>query len=664
MRAVRDDRRLVNFRIDLARALVSLGFVILIGTYWYLQFIKGSYYRSLSENNRLRSLPIHAVRGVILDRHGRVLTENEPAFNLLLYRREVRDLPATNRFLASGLGLEADEVDQRLARAKGTREFVPVRLAEDVDPETVATTEAHSPEHPELAIEITEKRRYKDSPRAAHILGYLGEPSPDQIRKEPERFRSGDPVGLAGIEAVYNARLAGTPGERTVVVDSLGREVIEAAKKGAVAGRSLPLSIDLRLQAIAESYFADKVGAAVALDPNTGEILTLVSSPDFDPNAFVGRVSQEEWGKLIGDDRHPLQNRVIQNAYSPGSIFKIVMAYAGLEKRVIRSDEKIFCPGSASFYGNVYRCHKAGGHGLVDMRRALEVSCDVYFYNVGRRLGIDAIAEAAVRFGLGSPTGIDLMGEKKGLVPSEAWSRSARRQPWYAGETISVAIGQGPLLVTPIQMARMIAAVANGGRLIEPHLAALPVVDAAKRQRPYPAAPAIAFSPGNLEVIKDGLFSVVNGGSGTAAVARVAGLDVCGKTGTVQVVRQKKGTKSENLPYKFRDHAWFVAFAPRENPRLALAIFVEHGGHGGSVAAPLAAELFRAYLLDQWPAERPAVGERPEPDEPEPGFVPGFEPGFEPDAEPPPVVPLATAPVVAGSSHQSGESPAGRQGGE
>jgi len=598
MRAVRDDRRFVNARLDLARLLASIGFAVLIFTYWYIQFIRGNYYRNLSETNRLRSLPIHAIRGVISDRNGRVLTENEPAFNLLLYRREVKDLGSTREFLEQQLGIDRQDFTTRFERARGTHEFVPVRLADDMDIATVARTEAHAPEHPELKIDITEKRRYKGSPRAAHLLGYLGEATPEQVKQGPKRFKAGDSVGLAGIEAVYNSHLAGTPGEKTVVVDSLGREMFEASKTTAVSGKSLPLTIDVRLQELTERYFADKVGAVVALDPKTGEILTLVSSPDYDPNDFVGRVSSEAWNRIISDPRHPLQNRAVQNAYSPGSIFKVVMAYAGLEKGAITPEEKIFCPGSATFYGNTYRCHKAGGHGWCDLRRAIEVSCDVYFYNVGRRLGIASISEAATAFGLGSLTGVDLLSEKKGLVPSEEWSRAFRHQPWYAGETISVAIGQGPLLVTPIQMARMIAAIANGGHLVIPRLRLGPIDPGPRRE----FAPSISMKPSTLDAIKDGLSLVVNGGGGTADAARVPGIEICGKTGTVQVIQQKKAVKSENLAYNLRDHAWFIAFAPRENPKLALAIFVEHGGHGGSVAAPLAAAMFRAYLLNQWPS--------------------------------------------------------------
>jgi penicillin-binding protein 2 len=610
MKAVRDDRRQVNSRLDILRIAAAIGLGALAFSYWYIQFLRGDYYLGLSENNRYRSLPIHAVRGIVLDRQGRVLTENDPAFNLLLYRREVRDMEATRKFLVEVLGLDPEQIEERLGRAREAREFVPVRLAEDVAPEIVARTEAHSPEFPELAVEISEKRRYRTEPKSAHILGYLGEATPLLIRRDPERYHPGDAIGLAGIEAVYDNLLAGTPGERTVVVDSRGREVIQASMKEALAGRSLPLNIDLRLQTIIEEFFRDKVGAAVAMDPQTGGVLALVSSPDFDPNSFIGRISTADWKTLITDDRHPLQNRAIQNTYSPGSVFKIVMAWAALERGIVNPADQVWCPGSATFYGNTYRCHKAGGHGFVDLERALEVSCDVYFYTVGRRLGIDAIAEAATAFGLGAPTGIDLSPEKKGLVPSEAWSRTARGHNWYAGETISVAIGQGPILVTPVQLVQMIAAVGNGGRLVTPKIATA--------SGPSPSR-TIPFRPENLATIRQGLWRAVNGGGGTAHAAAVPGLDVCGKTGTVQVIQQKVAIKSENLAYRYRDHAWFVAFAPRDDPKLAVAIFVEHGGHGGSVAAPLAARLFRAYILGENPAPLlPEGTERPLPDPADP----------------------------------------------
>ncbi len=398
------------------------------------------------------------------------------------------------------------------------------------------------------------------------------------------------------MEATYQDLLAGISGSRAYVIDSFGREVEDFGHVDPLPGNTLWLTIDLSLQKIAEDYFKDRVGSAVAMDPKTGEILALVSAPEFDPNLFTRRLSQREWDQILSDPQRPLNNRALQNVYSPGSVFKAFMAYAIL-KAGISPAERVTCTGATTFYGRSFRCH--GRHGSVDLPTALQVSCDTYFYTMGKRLGIDRIAEAAGLFGFGRPTGIDLGSEKAGVVPSSQWSLAVRHHPWYPGETISVAIGQGPVLLSALQLARAFAGLANpDGALPTPHLFRIGENVRSRERFAYrpPAREAVPWPPGVRDTIVEGLWRVVNAPGGTAYSSRIPGLDLCGKTGSVQVVGQKDTKRADLLPEQLRDHAWFAGFAPRDDPKVVVVVFVEHGEHGASAAAPLAARL-AAYVV-------------------------------------------------------------------
>jgi penicillin-binding protein 2 len=594
--SAREDRRPLLVRIGRIAAGAWVVLAVLVGVYWIHQVLRGEEYTRQAEDNRLRSVPVNAPRGFILDRNGTVLAENEPAFTLLLYRKETKDLDRSIRFVADLLERPFEELKNRAERDRLSYDFVPVVLEDNLTMGEVSAIEAHALEHPELAVQTTERRVYGNGAVAAHLLGHLGEASPEQLAARAGRTRPGEAIGLKGVEATYQDLLAGVSGSRTFVVDSVGREVGESGRIDPLPGNTLWLTIDLPLQKIAEEYFADKVGSAVALDPKTGEILALVSSPAFDPNLFTKRLSRAEWEAIVTNDDHPLNNRVLQNAYSPGSVWKAFMARAILANG-IRPDERVLCTGGATFYGRHFRCHAR--HGSVDFVTALQVSCDTYFYTMGKRLGIDAIAANGDAFGFGRPTGVDLISEKSGVVPSSEWSLKTRKHPWYAGETISVSIGQGPLLVTALQVARAFAGIANrDGALPTPHLFHIGENIRTRERFVYrpPVVESVPWPAGARELVVEGLWRVVNAPGGTATSVRVPGLDICGKTGTVQVVAQKEARKGYLLPEKLRDHGWFASFAPRDDPKIVVVVFVEHGLHGNTAAAPLAAKMTAAWL--------------------------------------------------------------------
>jgi len=607
---VREDRRELAGRIEVARIAVGAAFALLASAYWYVQIVRGEFYFSLSENNRIRSMKLTAPRGYVLDRHGSVLVENEPAYSLQLYRREAKDLSASIDYAARLLQLPPEQVHARVARGRRYPEFVPVPIAENLTLEEVAAFEARTPEHPEFAVAVSQRRLYKRGGSAAHALGYLAEATSEQIRRSSGGYRLGDWIGQKGIESSYEKLLGGFNGERRVVVDSHGREIAEESRVESRPGQNLFLTLDRELQELAEEYFADKVGSAVAMDPKTGEVLALISSPSYDPNWFTRRVTSAEWSSLLADRNHPLQNRAIQNTYSPGSVFKIFIAYGALARGQVDPDARIFCPGQAVFYGRAFRCHRSGGHGWVDLRNAIKVSCDVYFYNLGRHLGVDRIAEIARAFGFGEPTGLDLAHEKPGLVPSEEWARGKRGARWYPSETISVSIGQGPVLVTAMQVARALSALVENGRLPTPHLffaSQDPKTGTRLRYRSEPRQ-SMSIEPRRLEIVKNGMWAVVNEPGGTAFASRVPGVEAAGKTGTVQVARREASPRAGVDPRLLEEHAWFVAFAPVAEPKIVVVVFVEHGGHGSSAAAPLGKLLLSRYFgvpLPAGPGTRP-----------------------------------------------------------
>jgi penicillin-binding protein 2 len=579
----RERRETMSTRVRVLSVIVGVLLAGVLADYWVVQGIHGPDYRELADNNRLRRFPVRAPRGVVFDRDGRPLAENVPSYNLLLAPESARDIAQSLAFAAAILGTDPAQLQRLLVEHRRERPVDPALIAENLTLAQVARFEAAGLEHPEFEIDVEQLRLYRHREQTAHVLGYLAEAGPTEL--ESGEYRRGDLIGRRGVESEFEKSLRGDDGERVVVVDSRGRAVDEFRQADAKPGAALHLEIDLDLQQTAQRLLEGQVGAVVALDPKTGAVLALASAPSYDPNLFARRLRPDDWMRLITDSNHPLQNRALQNTMSPGSTFKPLMGLAGLAEGVITPDTRFFCPGFGVFYGHVHRCWRPEGHGSVDLRAAIKNSCDVYFYNVGQRLGIDRIAKYARLFGLGSLTGIDVPGEKAGLVPDSAWSRAVRKQPWYPGETISVSIGQGPLLVSPLQMAVMMAAIANNGQRPTPHLAAGP----AESKPAVTGIPASAWA-----IVRDGLQAVVDSGTGHAAY--VQGFPIGGKTGTVQVIAQRTRIKAEQLSFEQRDHAWFVSFAPVDNPQLVVVVFIEHGGHGASAAAPLAKGMYEELL--------------------------------------------------------------------
>ncbi|MEM1201938.1 MAG: penicillin-binding protein 2 [Acidobacteriota bacterium] len=570
----------------LARGTQVLLLLIVAG-YGAVQIAEGSHYRRLADDNRLRKLSIEASRGLILDRESRPLVENAPSYSLWIDRSRSAGLQDSLHFAADILGSTTERLEDLLEAHRTSPKFRAIRLADDLTLAQASRFLAQNWEHPEFEVQVDQLRLYRYAHQTAHLLGYLGEIGPAELEQPDSPYRPGDLAGRKGAEKLYERTLRGFDGEQVVVVDSRGQRIEELDTVPATAGRDIVLSLDLDLQQEAARLLEDRVGTIVALDPRDGSVLAMVSSPSFDPNLFARRLRLEDWNALVGNPDDPLQNRAIQNTYPPGSVFKIVMAVAGLEEGHADHDHKVFCGGFSKIYGHRYRCWKRGGHGWVNLREAMKQSCNVYFHQLGQKLGIDKIADYSRRFGLGSPSGFELGGENRGLVPDSGWSTRARGQPWYPGETISVATGQGPILTSPLQLAVMLSAVANGGRLPTPKLR----LDASPKSR------SVEVSEASLAWTREALWAVVND-RGTGKEALVPGLDVGGKTGTAQVVRQETWTSNEDLAEKNRDHAWFASFAPLEDPQLVVVVFVEHGGGGSTAAAPLAKAIYEKHFAE------------------------------------------------------------------
>lgn len=585
MRLTRHRSKLAG-RVDLLARGAQLFLILIAVGYWGVQVANGAYYRELADHNRLRKVSIEPSRGLIRDRAGRPLVENIPSYSLWIDRSRSDDLDASLGFAAGILDLPLPDLREELEAGRSVPRFKPVLLARQLTLEQIARISAQHLEHPELEIHTEQLRLYRYGPQTAHVLGYLGEAAPSDLQAVGSTYRPGELLGKKGVERLYERSLRGARGEQMVVVDSRGQTIEELEKVAATTGADITLALDLELQQEAARLLEGQVGAIVALDPRGGEVRALVSAPSFDPNLFARGLQEEDWRGLIEDGRKPLQNRAIQNTFPPGSVFKIVMSLAALDQGVVTLSDRVFCRGWSRIYGHRFRCHTAGGHGWVDLDEALRGSCNVYFHQLGQKLGIDAIAEYSLRLGLGRPTGIDLAGEKAGLVPSSQWSLSQRKMPWYPGETISVATGQGPILTTPLQIATLLGGVATG-RLQQPRL-----LQSARRPEGRP----LDFRPEHLRIVREGLSEVVNHPRGTGRRARVDGLEIAGKTGTAQVVRQETWTKNEDLAPHQRDHAWFASYASVDDPELVIVVFVEHGGSGSTGAAPLAKALYEKSL--------------------------------------------------------------------
>jgi penicillin-binding protein 2 len=595
------DEKVSPVRLTAVQYIILAIFMILAYGLWQLQVMQSDKYASLAEKNRIRNVPILAPRGKILDREGRVIVDNYPSFTALLLRDSSRDLSADAGLIAQGLHLDAKEVRDRIRHFASMPQYQPIFLKDDITPDELAFVESHRNELPELDTIVAHRRLYPRNGFMAHLIGYVGEVSEEMLNQPRwEFYNPGDVVGKSGVELQYNQILMGKNGQRRAVVNSKGREVNRLDETPAESGKQLKLTVDLDLQIAAEQALGDKNGAIVAMDPRNGEILAMVSRPTFNPNDFAVRVSRDQWSKLVNDEDHPLLNKAIQAQLAPGSTFKIIMATAGLQEGIAQ-DMHVICNGGATFYGRYFKCwvtaeHRT--HGLVQISKAIYQSCDVFFYTLAEKLGIDRIAKYATMFGLGQKTGIDLPQEVTGVMPSEEWKVRNFKQKWYAGETISVGIGQGAVAVTPIQLARAIGAIASGGLLVRPHVtnpAELPVnvIPATN----MPTQVKIPIDPKNWEIITDAMSNVPTP-LGTAGSAHLQGIDFAGKTGSAQTVSNALKAKTANGKSKYKDNAWFVGVTPRRNPEIVVAVLFEGGEHG-QFAARIAAQVVKAFVEKQ-----------------------------------------------------------------
>ena len=612
--ALAEDRRRISTRLVSLQVAVVLTFAALTIGFWYLQIVQHARYQEMADNNHQRTLALRAPRGVLFDRNGKILVENRHSYTVSIDRERSTDLDRTIRLLAAVAGLDASDVRQIVDRHRGEPTYRPVVVIEDASLAQVAAITARRLdfELPDILVEEVPTRQYPTDALAAHLFGYVGEASDAQVG---DGITRGAIVGQSGIERVYNKLLMGQDGERRVVVNSMGREIRTEGEIAPREGRRVQLTIDYDLQKAAEDGFrhAGFNGAALIMDPRNGEVLTYVSLPAYDPNDFAGGIDRATWAALNSDTLRPLQNRGIQGRYSPGSTFKIVVATAALEEGIVDPDFRVNCGGGASFFGRYFQCWLKGGHGSVDMRHALERSCNVYFYTLGNMLGVDKIHEWAEKLGMTGKTGIDLPNEQESLVPSTQWKMERYGEKWYAGETISVSIGQGQVSVTPASLAVMISTVANGGTRVTPHLVrAVDEGSGWKMATPPAVANTVLFKPSTLAALHDGLWMVVNSGAGTGGRAAIPGRDVSGKTGTAQVISNQGRQAARGSGRDLRDHGWFVFFAPRDNPQIAGVIFGEHNEHG-YLGAPIARHVIDTYFAKQEGRPLPDLEPKPAP---------------------------------------------------
>lgn len=593
-------------RARLLYVILALAFIGLVSRLAFLQIVSGERYTFLSENNRVRIKRVAGTRGMVFDRQGQLLVDSRPSFDLIFVPEDATDPRDTLRLLADYLKRDEKELLKIFEDGKARAAFDEMVLGRDIDWSAVVAVETHQLDLPGVSLRVRPRRSYVDGPMAAHVLGYLGEINQRQLKTlQPRGYVLGDEIGQAGLERRWEELLRGQSGGQQVEVDALGRRVRVLHEVTDVPGHTVYLTLDRQLQAAAYEALKGKEGTLVAVDVSSGAILALVSTPAFDPNIFARGIKSEEWNSLIKDQLRPLNNRATQGQYPPGSTFKIIMAIAGLEEGVVQPESSIQDPGFFPFGNRQFRDWKKGGHGSVNLHKAIVESCDTYFYQLGPKLGVDRIAKWARAFGLGEKTGIALDDERTGTIPDTEWKRRRFRQPWFPGETVSVAIGQGYVTVTPLQMANMMAAVANGGKLFRPFVVQkVESLDGATVQEYAPQLiRTISLKPDTLQRVRKALADVVHGPGGTGGAARTPVIPVAGKTGTAQVVEMKGAyLKSEQLSYFNRDHAWFVAYAPVDKPRIAVAVLVEHGGHGGEAAAPVAKKVFEKFMELQKPA--------------------------------------------------------------
>jgi penicillin-binding protein 2 len=563
--------------------ILVLTMTVLLIRLWDLQIMRGSEMRKLSEQNRIRVKKIVAARGIVYDRMGKVLADTRPSFNIYLTPEDIKDFSQTVDGLAQLLACDREEIIEKMKAASGMPPSFPIKIKSDIPMDEVARVEANRVYIPGISIQIEPKRNYPYAASFAHVIGYVSEISDDELKdkKKYKDYAPGDYIGKYGLERSYEKELRGIDGEKRVEVDAMGREIRTLDVIEPIPGHSLHLNMDLDLQLTADKALETRKGAAIAINPKTGGVLVLASRPGFDPNLFASGIKKKDWQKIALDKTHPLQNRAIQGGYPPGSTFKILLALKALDLGIINERTAFHCGGGFAYGNRVFKCWKKGGHGSVSVHRAIVESCDVFFYNVGLKLGVDRIHEIGDILGMGRLTGIDVPGEQKGLIPSTEWKRRRYNQPWYEGETVSVAIGQGAVWLTPIHLAMLSAFVANDGKNYKPQVVNRIVSNQGKVIKTFePIVNAeLKLKPGVLKLVKDGMRGVVNEPGGTAGASKVQNVLMAGKTGTAQA-------GSQNV--RLGDHAWFIAYAPSEDASIAMAILVEHGLHGSSAAAPIA----------------------------------------------------------------------------
>ncbi len=601
------DRDWLKQRLIGASLCIIVGFSLLLLRMIYLQVIKGEEYRRLSQTNCIRLKSIKSARGLIYDRNSTLLVDNRPAFDLRIIPEDAAPVDKTLATLGQLTGEPDAFLSEKMYKVSRSTLYKPVILKRDISREELAIVEAHQFDLPGIYIDVEPTRHYIYEKTAAHLLGYLGEINRKELqRREYPGLKSGDAIGRYGVEESFETFLQGKRGGRQVEVDVKGRVIKVLKTVEPIPGKDLYLTLDLGLQQKAEQLLAGKNGAVVALDPGNGDVLVMASIPSFDQNDFIGGISRKKWQALMNDPGKPMSNKAIQAEYPPASTYKIITAIAGLEEKAIENESTFYCPGFYKFGRRRYHCWNRYGHGDINVVDGLALSCDVFFYHTGEELGVDTLAQYAKGSGLGCLTGIRLAHEKTGLVPTTAWKKRRFNEVWQAGETLSISIGQGFNLVTPIQMAVFIAAVGNGGTLYRPRIVKY-IKEYSGRMVKHIESEitgGLPVSPQNLALVKEGLLKVVHGKRGTARRIRLKDVEIAGKTGTAQVYSRKAGEKFDNkkMGRTFQDHAWFVAYAPAQNPKIAVAVIVEHGESGSGMAAPLAGELIKSYLGTQKPS--------------------------------------------------------------
>jgi penicillin-binding protein 2 len=608
-----------RLRFQVVVYLVVSVFVVLLLRLWFLQIIRGESYRNLSENNRIRLEDIPPTRGIIYDRHGRILVDNRPAFKLALIPADVSDLKHTLDKLGRILKVEEPQLEEKVKSAPRGAPFRPILLSRDMNRDQVAAVETHRFNLPGVMVQIEPRRSYEMPSFAAHLIGYLGEIEEAQLKdRRHQGYKLGDYLGKYGVEMEWEPELKGLRGGRQVEADAAGRQLSILREVAPEPGHNLILTLDTQLQLRAESALEGKAGAIIAMDPTTGDILAMASSPSFDQNQFVRGFTSSEWQAIVDNPLHPLENKAIQGQYPLGSTFKPVVATAALAEGLVDPETTFSCTGEYQLGNQAYRCWRKRGHGQIALYQAVVQSCDIYFYQLGQKLGVDLMSAYAQRFRLGSRTLIRLNNEAGGLVPTAQWKLRRFGVPWQKGEDLVTAIGQGFLLATPMQMAVFYAAIANGGKFLRPRVV-LRVEDpdggVVKNVSPEILG-NLNLSPDTISFIQNALEGAVNEPKGTGRAAQLRGrlrsIKVAGKTGTAQVVRAPEDDEEEQdesqVPYEFRDHAWFVAYAPAEAAEIVVVVLVEHGGHGGSAAAPLARQVMEEYFKNRPPVQE-AQGE-------------------------------------------------------